>query len=95
MALLERHYMAHELPPAPLLMGIHRIAHLPCYIVHGRFDMVCPADQAQALADAWTGAKLSIVNASGHWTFEPGIAASLKRDAGRLLADIRTSGSRN
>ena len=95
MALLERHYMAHELPPAPLLMGIHRIAHLPCYIVHGRFDMVCPADQAQALADAWSGAQLSIVNASGHWTFEPGIAATLKRDAGRLLADIRTSGPRD
>jgi proline iminopeptidase len=95
MALLERHYMAHELPPAPLLMGIHRIAHLPCYIVHGRFDMVCPADQAQALADAWSGAQLSIVNASGHWTFEPGIAATLRRDAGRLLADIRASGPRD
>jgi proline iminopeptidase len=94
MALLERHYMANELPPAPLLMGIHRIAHLPCYIVHGRFDMVCPADQAQALADAWTGARLSIVNASGHWTFEPGIASALKRDAERLLADIRTQGPR-
>jgi proline iminopeptidase len=92
MALLERHYMANELPPAPLLMGIHRIAHLPCYIVHGRFDMVCPADQAQALADAWTSARLSIVNASGHWTFEPGIAATLRRDAGRLLTDIRTQG---
>ena len=91
MALLERHYMAHELPPAPLLMQVHRIAHLPCYIVHGRFDMVCPADQAQALADAWTGAQLSIVNASGHWTFEPGIAATLKRDAERLFTDIRVS----
>ncbi|HTJ92281.1 MAG TPA: alpha/beta fold hydrolase [Pararobbsia sp.] len=94
MALLERHYMAKELPPPDLLLQVHRIAHLPCYIVHGRFDMVCPADQAQALADAWSGAQLSIVKASGHYTFEPGIAAALKRDADRLYADTRTTATR-
>jgi proline iminopeptidase len=94
MALLERHYMANELPPPDLLMHVHRIADLPCYIVHGRFDMVCPADQAQALADAWPGASLSLVKASGHYTFEPGIAAALRRDAQKLLADIHASPTR-
>jgi proline iminopeptidase len=78
MSLLEHHYMAHELPPEPLLPRIARIAHLPCALVHGRFDMVCPADQALALADAWPGAQLSIVDAAGHWTFEPGNVKALK-----------------
>jgi proline iminopeptidase len=78
MALLEHHYMAHELPPEPLLPRIGRIAHLPCVLVHGRFDMVCPADQALALADVWPGAQLSIVDAAGHWTFEPGNVVALK-----------------
>jgi|HubBroStandDraft_5_1064220.scaffolds.fasta_scaffold53149_2 proline iminopeptidase len=78
MSLLEHHYMAHELPPEPLLPRIGRIAHLPCVLVHGRFDMVCPADQALALADAWPNAQLSIVDAAGHWTFEPGNVAALK-----------------
>ena len=91
MAMLERHYMANQLPPPDLLLQTHRMQHLPCYIVHGRFDMVCPADQAQALADAWPGAQLSIVKASGHYTFEPGIAAALKRDAERLYTDIRAA----
>ena len=94
MALLERHYMAKELPPPDLLLRVHKIADLPCYIVHGRFDMVCPADQAQALADAWPRAKLSIVKASGHYTFEPGIAAALKRDAELLYADTRSGATR-
>lgn len=94
MALLERHYMAEELPPPDLLLQVHKLAHLPCYIVHGRFDMVCPADQAQALADAWPGARLSLVKASGHYTFEPGIAAALKRDAERLYADTRPGATR-
>jgi proline iminopeptidase len=85
MSLLEHHYMAHELPPEPLLPRIGRIAHLPCHLVHGRFDMVCPAEQAQALADAWPGARLTIVDAAGHWTFEPGNVAALKA-AGAALA---------
>ena len=85
MSLLEHHYMAHELPPEPLLPRIGRIAHLPCMLVHGRFDMVCPADQVQALADVWPGAQLSIVDAAGHWTFEPGNVTALKA-GGEYLA---------
>lgn len=81
MALLERHYMANELPPPPLLPLVTRIAHLPCRIVHGRFDMVCTADQAVALAAHWPGAELNVVNAAGHWTFEPGNLAALRAGA--------------
>jgi proline iminopeptidase len=91
MALLERHYMANELPPAPLLPMVARIAHLPCRIVHGRFDMVCPADQALALAALWPGAELNVVNAAGHWTFEPGNIAALRSGA-RSLADAIRKG---
>ena len=85
MSLQEHHYMAQELPPEPLLPRVSRIAHLPCVLVHGRFDMVCPADQAQALADVWPGAQLSIVDAAGHWTFEPGNVTALKA-GGEYLA---------
>jgi proline iminopeptidase len=89
MALLERHYMAHELPPVPLLPLVARIAHLPCRIVHGRFDMVCPADQALALAALWPGAELTVVNAAGHWTFEPGNIAALRTGAKALADAVR------
>jgi proline iminopeptidase len=88
MSLLEHHYMAHELPPEPLLPRIGRIAHLPCVLVHGRFDMVCPADQAQALADVWPGAQLSIVDAAGHWTFEPGNVTALKAGGEYLVRTL-------
>jgi proline iminopeptidase len=91
MSLLEHHYMAHELPPEPLLPRIGTIAHLPCVLVHGRFDMVCPADQALALADAWPDAQLSIVDAAGHWTFEPGNVTALKA-GGEFLARALAAG---
>lgn len=88
MALLERHYIAEVLPPSPLLDGIARIAHLPCHIVHGRYDMVCPADQATLLAAAWPGAGLELVEGAAHATFEPGIAAALQRAADALCARL-------
>ena len=82
--------MAQELPPEPLLPRVSRIAHLPCVLVHGRFDMVCPADQAQALADVWPGAQLSIVDAAGHWTFEPGNVTALKAGGEYLVRTLAT-----
>jgi proline iminopeptidase len=88
MALLERHYMADNLPPPPLLAQVSRFAHLPCYIVHGRVDMVCPADQAHALAQVWPKAHLTLVDGAGHWTFAPGISAALRRDAQLLGQDL-------
>jgi len=91
MALLEHHYMADKLPPRPLLDQVARIAHLPGYIVHGQLDMVCPAEQAYALAHAWPGVHLSLVEGAGHWTFAAGIAAALRRDAVQLRAGLAYS----
>ncbi|SDV48438.1 alpha/beta fold hydrolase [Chitinasiproducens palmae] len=88
MALLERHYMAEVLPPEPLLDSIERIAHLPCHIVHGRYDMVCLPEQAFALQRRWPGAKLEIAEDAAHATFEPGIAAALHRAAAALRAAV-------
>lgn len=88
-ALLEHHYMAHELPPAPsLLERIGAIRHLPCRIVHGRFDIVCPVEQALELAARWPRAGLEVVPASGHWTFEKGIVAALHRAVAALAIEI-------
>ncbi|MGI4981750.1 MAG: alpha/beta fold hydrolase [Janthinobacterium lividum] len=77
MALLEHHYMAHELPAPDFLGRLSALQDHPCHIVHGRFDMVCPAEQALSLARAWPGATVRIVDGAGHWTFEPGIEKAL------------------
>ena len=47
-----------------------------------------PADQAQALADAWPDAHLTIVDAAGHWTFDPGISTALSLASRRLREDM-------
>jgi len=78
-ARIEAHYFVHRafLAPDQLLDGIARIRHLPCEIVHGRYDIVCPAVTADALAHAWPEVRLTVVPDAGHSVREPGITREL------------------
>jgi proline iminopeptidase len=54
-----------------LLRDAHRIAGIPGVIVHGRYDVVCPIQNAWELHKAWPGSELVINPGSGHSAFEP------------------------
>lgn len=60
-----------------LLRDAQRIRHLPGTLVHGRYDVVCPIQNAFDLKAAWPEAKLVIAPTSGHSAFEPEIASAL------------------
>ena len=79
LARIEAHYFVNRifLPDDSLLRELHRIRHLPCTIVQGRYDAVCPIVTADELARAWPEARYVIVDDAGHSAFEPGIAAAL------------------
>ena len=69
-----------------LLEGAHRLAGVPGVIIQGRYDTVCPAESAWALAKAWPGADLRIVADAGHSAFEPGIVHELVSATDRFAA---------
>lgn len=60
-----------------IIKNVDRIRHIPCVIVQGRYDVVCPMRTAWELSKAWPEAKLVIVQDAGHSAFEPGIASAL------------------
>jgi proline iminopeptidase len=60
-----------------LLERVERIRHLPCVIVHGRYDVVTPVKNAWALSRRWPQADLRIVPDAGHAMTEPGIVHEL------------------
>ncbi len=60
-----------------LLREAHKIAHLPGVIIQGRYDVVCPAESAWALAKVWKKGELQIIRDAGHSAFEPGNASAL------------------
>jgi proline iminopeptidase len=60
-----------------LLRDIPKIRHIPGVIVHGRYDVVCPAKNAWDLHRAWPEAELHIVQEAGHSMVESGIRDAL------------------
>ena len=53
-----------------LLRDVPRIADIPGVIVHGRYDVVCPIQNAWDLHKTWPKAELVISPTSGHSAFE-------------------------
>ncbi len=93
-ARIEAHYFVHRafLDDDQLIGNVGRIRHLPCTIVHGRYDVVCPLESAYALARAWPEAELVVVPDAGHSVREPGIARELVAAVDRMRG--RIGGSR-
>lgn len=80
-ARIECHYFANHafLEPNQLLRDAAALAAIPGIIVHGRYDVVCPVDQAWELEQVWEGARLDIIPDAGHAASEPGIIDALVR----------------
>ena len=53
------------------------IQDIPGIIVHGRYDMICPMDQAISLHQSWENSELNIIRDAGHSSMEPGIVNAL------------------
>ena len=87
-ARIEAHYFVNRgfLSPNQLLDGVAAIRHLPCTIVQGRYDIVCPPVTADALARAWPEAEYVVVPDAGHSVREPGITRELVAAVRRMQA---------
>lgn len=79
LARIEAHYFFHDafLAPDQILRDAYRLKDIPGYIVHGRYDIVCPVQSAWDLHRAWPRAKLEIVPDAGHSAAEPAITHAL------------------
>ena len=49
-----------------ILENVDRIHHVPCRIVHGRYDIVCPARSAWCLHKAMPGSQLDLIQNGAH-----------------------------
>ena len=78
-ARIENHYFVHAgwMEEGQLLRDAHRLRDIPGIIVHGRYDMPCPAKYAWALHKAWPKADFRLIEGAGHAYSEPGILDAL------------------
>ena len=86
LARIECHYFKHDsfLDRDQILANTGRLRDIPGVIVHGRYDVVCPVEQAWALHRAWPEAELHVIPDAGHSALEPGIVDALVTAAGQM-----------
>ena len=86
MARIETHYFVNKgfIDENHILNSMQSIKDIPGRIVHGRYDMVCPLDNALSLHQQWPNSELVIVRDAGHSASEPATVDALIR----VVADI-------
>ena len=91
LACIEAHYFVNKafLEEDQILRDAHRLSGIPGVIVHGRYDMVCPLDNAFALQQVWPEAELQIIRESGHSATEPGTVDALLRAVEDMARRLR------
>ncbi|MDX1482446.1 MAG: prolyl aminopeptidase [Woeseiaceae bacterium] len=89
LAQIEVHYFVNNcfMEDGQLLDNMERIADIPGVIVHGRYDVLCPARNATDLAERWPGVDLRITPDAGHSAFEPGNVHELVRATDRFATN--------
>ncbi|HIO92496.1 MAG TPA: prolyl aminopeptidase [Leucothrix mucor] len=93
LATIETHYFVNNgfLEDGQLLREADKIKDIPCYIIHGRYDMICPVEQAYALHKVLPLSELFIVQGAGHSASEKAIAAALIEASNKILDKIQNT----
>lgn len=78
-ARIENHYFVHEgwMREGQVYEDAVRLRNIPAVIVHGRYDMCTPLQNAWDLHKIWPEADLRIVESAGHSLSEPAILHEL------------------
>ena len=90
---MEAHYIRNDffLEPDQLLKNAGRLRGIPCAIIQGRYDLLCPPVAAHAIASAWPECRLQIVDDAGHAMTEPGVIEAMKRALAEMTNFIAPS----
>ncbi len=75
------HYFSNNcfLAENQIIDNINVVQDIPGIIVHGRYDMLCPLENAFSLHEAWPVSQLFLVREAGHSPTEPALIDALIR----------------
>ena len=90
LACIEAHYFVNNtfLEEDQILRNAYKLAGIPGVIVHGRYDMICPLDNAFSLHQAWPDSQLQIIRDAGHASRETGIVDALIRATDEMAKNL-------
>ena len=79
LARIESHFFVNEcfIEENQIIKNIDKILDIPCTIVHGQYDIVCPIRQAYDLNHVYPKSRLIVAKDSGHSLLEPTISKEI------------------
>ena len=79
LARIESHFFMNNcfIRENQILEDINKIKDIPCIIVHGQYDIVCPIRQAYDLHKVYDNSELIIAKDAGHSLLEPSISKEI------------------
>ena len=88
---MEAHYFQNDcfMKPDQLLTEAGRLEGIPGIIVQGRYDLLCPPATSHALAAAWRGSEIRIVEGAGHSLYDPGVRDAVMKAIADLASIIK------
>lgn len=91
MARISTHYFINNcfLVENQLLDNAHQLKGIPGIIVHGRYDMLCPVENAWSLQAVWQDAEIRIIRDAGHSATEAGIIDGLVRATKSMYQELK------
>ena len=94
LARIEAHYFVNNIfvKENQIINNMEKLHGIPATIVHGRYDMVCPLDNAFELYNAWPDADLQIIRDAGHSSREPSITDALVKATNAMALLINGEG---
>lgn len=94
LARIETHYFRNQgfITENQILENMSVLQDIPGCIVHGRYDMVCPLDNALSLHQCWPASELHIVRDAGHSASEQGTVDALIRATHDIARTLKTVG---
>ena len=87
---IETHYFMNKgfIEENQILKNMEKIKDIPGTIIHGRYDIVCPLDNAYLLHHLWPASELHIIRDAGHSASEPSNVDALIRATHDIVKNL-------
>ena len=70
-----------------ILHNVYKISDIPCHIIQGRHDVICPPINAFLLSKNWKASTLKIVEDGAHSGFEDPMFVEIQKSVNDIFID--------